>query len=240
MKNRTQRFNKYVRTNIVARLVYRFVCLALIAVGMAGVILMMSYIDRYNSYTKRTSSGNAKVVSVDRHSDSHYEYDLCNVSYEFKVGDKKYSSYRSLEKWPKHDKCYFNSGDTIRINYEKDDPANNAYGDNSLDKDIVLSLAVAFTLIGLVPLGCGFIGLVAIHKAVREESMNFDGEQPASDEQIRLIKDAYKKIGLVYPANRKRPTKESAGEILSDLEDWMVTMNKKEEMLKSKSKANKK
>lgn len=218
---------QHVRTSLVARIIYRIICIALLLAGVIGMIFTFSAGDKYHAYTKRSSTTIATITKITRDVDSEYEYSTCAIEYEFTLGGKKYTSKTSWETLPTNSNCQLHVGDRVKVRYENNEPANNAYGDNRLSKELNLIATVVIAIGSILPLGFGFIGLVAIHKAMKQEDSVEDGTQPATDEQMRLIRKGYKELGQYWSPSRNHITRNAANEILRDLE---IQMNQREEV----------
>lgn len=226
MAKKESTMRQHVRTSLVARIIYRIICIALLAIGVVGMIFTFSTGDKYHAYTKRSDKATAIVTKITRDVDSEYEYSTCAIEYEFEINGKKYTSQTSWESLPTNQKCNLHVGDTIKIRYQEAQPENNAYGDNRLSKDLNLTATIIIAIGSILPLGFGFIGLLAIHKAMQQEDNIEDGTLPATDEQMRLIRKGYKELGQYWSPTRNHITRNAANEILRDLE---VQMNQREE-----------
>lgn len=161
---------QHVQTSIVARIIYRIICIALICIGLIGLFFTYSTFDKYTAYTKRTQTTTATVTNVSRQTDQDYDYQMCGVSYKFKINDHEYTSDSSWETLPLGRNCQLSNNDKITVRYESTRPQNNAYGDNSLAREVNLYASIALVILSVAPLGVGFVGLVAIHKALKAEN----------------------------------------------------------------------
>lgn len=161
---------EHVQTSLAARVVYRIICVVLIISGLFSLTIAYGLFDKYIAYTRRDRTTNGVVLSIDREEPDEYGYIYCGVIYKFKVNGHEYSSATSLERIPLGRNCDLGEGDQIVIRYEDGHPANNAYGDNTLARDINRYFTITLTLLSILPLGTGFVGLVAIHKALRTEN----------------------------------------------------------------------
>lgn len=169
MKHRSA-LHKHIQTNIVARIIYRIVCLILLTIGVAGSYVSIEQLQFTKKYLQRNSTAVATVRTVSQTADPLYpESDICRISYIFKVDNQKYisSSTNSLVASMKN--CHLRPGDEIKVRYAEDDPTNNAYGDTTLERNQSLALGILATATSAIALGIGFIGLVAIHKAMASE-----------------------------------------------------------------------
>lgn len=216
---------QHVRTSLVARIIYRIFCIALLCAGLVGMVFTFNAGDKYHAYTRRINTTTAIITKWTRDIDSEYDYSTCAIEYEFKLNGKKYTSKTSWETLPTNSKCQLHVGDRIKIRYEEANPANNAYGDNRLSKDLNLAATVIIAVGSILPLGVGFIGLLAIHKAMKQEDDVEDGTLPATDEQMRLIRKGYRELGQYWSPSRNHITRNAANEILRDLEIQMDKRN---------------
>ncbi|MDO4271652.1 MAG: DUF3592 domain-containing protein [Candidatus Saccharibacteria bacterium] len=164
---------RHVRTSIVARIIYRIACLALIVLGILGLFFTYSMADKTVAYMRRDKKTNATVVNNpmdNRKEDPAYDdYDMCDVKYEFEVNGKSYNNDNTWENLPNAANCHLTNGQSINIYYQNDNPNNNAYGDNSFSKELNLFATIVLAVLSILPLGFGFVGLVAIHKALIAE-----------------------------------------------------------------------
>lgn len=159
---------QHVQTSVAARVVYRIICSILMVAGLTGLVI--TYIlggDRYTAYTKRDQTAEAVVTKVNRTNDDDYDgYIACDLEYEFVINGHRYTNVHGWERTPLRANCPIGAGETITIRYQKNYPDNNSYGDNSLARSILLGYTIGMGLLSIIPLGVGFVGLVAIHKAM--------------------------------------------------------------------------
>lgn len=174
---------RHVQTNIVARIIYRLICVVLIIAGAFGLFMSFSASEQSYRYTLRNETATATVTKKTKETDE-YGYDTCLVAYSFTVDDTEYSSEGVL---PNNYSCKVDEGDPITIRYQSDQPLNNAYGDNKQAESVWTIIAVALAILGIIPLGVGFVGLIAIHKAMKAED---EIEEAA---EIRARKRAYRR-----------------------------------------------
>ena len=90
-RGRKKKLQQHVRTSIVARTIYRIICVTLVVVGVFGLYQALTIADNYVAYTKRTTTAKATIRGVRRTTD-RYGNESCRVKYDFKLGDKEYSS----------------------------------------------------------------------------------------------------------------------------------------------------
>lgn len=174
---------RHVQTNIVARIIYRLICVVLIIAGVFGLFMSFSASEQSYRYTLRNETATATVTKKTKETDE-YGYDTCLVTYSFTVDDAEYSSEGVL---PNNYSCKVDEGDPITIRYQSDQPLNNAYGDNKQAESVWTIIAIALVILGIIPLGVGFVGLIAIHKAMKAED---EIEEAA---EIRARKRAYRR-----------------------------------------------
>lgn len=156
---------RHVQTNIFARIIYRLICIVLIAVGVFGLFMSFGASERSYLYSQRDRTTTATVTKQTSETDE-YGYEMCSITYNFELDGNTYS-YESVQ--PDNYNCQVQPNDRIEIRYQANHPANNAYGDNKQDEAMWTIVAVALTILGIIPLGIGFVGLVAIHKALQTE-----------------------------------------------------------------------
>lgn len=159
---------RHVQTSVVARIIYRLICLALIVAGAFGLFMAFSAGDVYTAYTHRDSTATATVTKQTKSTDK-YGYDDCTIEYKFAIDDKEYSSQTSWNILPNNYSCETKVDDQISIRYEAAHPTNNSYGDNEKTEALWLTSTIVMVILSVIPLGVGFVGLVAIHKALRAE-----------------------------------------------------------------------
>lgn len=156
---------RHVQSNIVARVIYRIICVGLIGVGLFGLFIAFIASEQVYRYDRRDEEAIAKVTSQVKETDE-YGFETCRLKYKFTIDGQEYSSQGVIEN---NYNCQVAQGDEITIRYQEDSPSNNAYGDNEQDKDLWFIGASVVTFISILPLGFGFIGLLAIHKAIKAE-----------------------------------------------------------------------
>ncbi len=205
MNTRESRFHRHVRTSLAARIVYRVICLALIFFGVWGLFMASAASDHYRDYKGRNAKTVGEVTAITSEKDARYnDVEYCYVDYKFSVRNKEYTSKTAWRLLPTQMNCQLSKDATITIRYQKDNPANNSYNDNSQDREVAMLLAIGYALIGLVPLGIGFIGLVAIHKAVKSE---LQGEEEDEEAEIRAAKRRATVTAKKKAANTTHKTK---------------------------------
>lgn len=196
-RGRKKKLQQHVRTSIVARTIYRIICVTLVVVGVFGLYQALTIADNYVAYTKRTAATKATIRGVRRTTD-RYGNESCRVKYDFKLGDKEYSSKTGWQPAINYAGCYIKTADETAgqsqpgkyrevsqvkqatIRYDKLNPANNSYGDNQKDEEWLLFIAVTTAIISALPLGIGFVGLVAIHRALEIEEDALEEDQRAA------------------------------------------------------------
>ncbi len=165
----------HVRTNPVARVVYRIICIILVIFGIFGLAVAFRASEYAIRYPLRDSEATAKVTGQTKTTDK-YNYESCLINYEFTVDGKKYSS-EGVQ--PNNYSCHVEPGDKITIRYQASNPSNNTYGDSEDDESLRAVVATSLTFASIIPLGIGFVGLVAIHKAMKEEGELVEEEEAA-------------------------------------------------------------
>lgn len=155
----------HVRTNLGARIVYRIICIALIALGIFGLCAAFVAGEYAIQYSLRDSETTATVTDKTSSTDK-YGYETCDIKYTFTVNDKQFTTESVLSS---NYNCQVDPDQQITIRYQANNPGNNAYGDNEDDENMRTVIATSLTLASMIPLGIGFVGLVAIHKAMQAE-----------------------------------------------------------------------
>ena len=163
----------HVRTNPVARVFYRIICIILVIFGIFGLAVAFRASEYAIRYPLRDSEATAKVTGQTKTTDK-YNYESCLINYEFTVDSKKYSS-EGVQ--PNNYSCHVEPGDEITIRYQASNPSNNTYGDSEDDESLRAVVATSLTFASIIPLGIGFVGLVAIHKAMKEEGELVEEEE---------------------------------------------------------------
>lgn len=181
--NKKSAIRRHVQTNIVARIIYRLICIVLIAAGIFGLFMSFGASEQSYRYTLRDTTAEATVTKKTKETDE-YGYDTCLVTYSFEVDGTKYSSEGVL---PNNYSCSVSEGKPITIRYQASQPLNNSFGDNKQAESIWTILAVSLAILGIIPLGVGFVGLIAIHKAMKAE----DEVEEAAEARAR--KRAYRR-----------------------------------------------
>ena len=171
----------HVRTNPVVRVVYRIICIILVIFGIFGLAVAFRASEYAIRYPLRDSEATAKVTGQTKTTDK-YNYESCLINYEFTVDGKKYSS-EGVQ--PNNYSCHVEPGDEITIRYQASNPSNNTYGDSEDDESLRAVVATSLTFASIIPLGIGFVGLIAIHKAMKEEDEVVEEEEEAAEAKAR-------------------------------------------------------
>lgn len=187
----------HVRTSIVARVIFRLICLILIAVGLFGLFLTFLASETALQYNRRTDLGIAKVVEKNKEVDD-FNYPACTLKYDFVIDENTYTSESTI---PRNYNCNVNVGEDIEIRYQADYPENNSYGDSEFGYTILNVATIAITVISIFPLGIGFIGLIAIHKALKTENKQIE-------EDNRRLARRHARERQVTNSMPNQPTKE--------------------------------
>lgn len=166
-------------THITSRrligIMFRPACQILILIGLATLLLSVVTIWQYQASTRRTKETNARVISVNKitgigDDERGRNNQACQVDYRFRIKGDEYTAILGYRGEPTTDKCRLHSGQSVKIKYDPNHPANNAYlpdhqnsGKKTLRQTIFASGSIAAT--GIVPIIIGMVGLrIAKHR----------------------------------------------------------------------------
>ena len=154
---------------------FRPACQILILIGLATLLLSVVTIWQYQASTRRTKETNARVISVNKitgigDDERGRNNQACQVDYRFRIKGDEYTAILGYRGEPTTDKCRLHSGQSVKIKYDPNHPANNAYlpdhqnsGKKTLRQTIFASGSIAAT--GIVPIIIGMVGLrIAKHR----------------------------------------------------------------------------
>lgn len=156
-------------------IMFRPACQILILIGLATLLLSVVTIWQYQASTRRTKETNARIISVNKitgigDDERGRNNQACQVDYRFRIKGDEYTAILGYRGEPTTDKCRLHSGQLVKIKYDPNHPANNAYlpdhqnsGKKTLRQTIFASGSIAAT--GIVPIIIGMIGLrIAKHR----------------------------------------------------------------------------
>lgn len=156
-------------------IMFRPACQILILIGLATLLLSVVTIWQYQASTRRTKETNARVISVNKitgigDDERGRNNQACQVDYRFRIKGDEYTAILGYRGEPTTDKCRLHSGQSVKIKYDPNHPANNAYlpdhqnsGKKTLHQTIFASGSIAAT--GIVPIIIGMVGLrIAKHR----------------------------------------------------------------------------
>ncbi len=156
-------------------IMFRPACQILILIGLATLLLSVVTIWQYQASTRRTKETNARVISVNKitgigDDERGRNNQACQVDYHFRIKGDEYTAILGYRGEPTTDKCRLHSGQLVKIKYDPNHPANNAYlpdhqnsGKKTLRQTIFASGSIAAT--GIVPIIIGMVGLrIAKHR----------------------------------------------------------------------------
>ena len=156
-------------------IMFRPACQILILIGLATLLLSVVTIWQYQASTRRTKETNARVISVNKitgigDDERGRNNQACQVDYRFRIKGDEYTAILGYRGEPTIDKCRLHSGQSVKIKYDPNHPANNAYlpdhqnsGKKTLRQTIFASGSIAAT--GIVPIIIGMVGLrIAKHR----------------------------------------------------------------------------
>ena len=154
---------------------FRPACQILILIGLATLLLSVVTIWQYQASTRRTKETNARVISVNKitgigDDERGRNNQACQVDYRFRIKGDEYTAILGYRGEPTTDKCRLHSGQSVKIKYDPNHPANNAYlpdhqnsGKKTLRQTIFASGSIAAT--GIIPIIIGVVGLrIAKHR----------------------------------------------------------------------------
>lgn len=189
-------------------IMFRPACQILILIGLATLLLSVVTIWQYQASTRRTKETNARVISVNKitgigDDERGRNNQACQVDYHFRIKGDEYTAILGYRGEPTTDKCRLHSGQSVKIKYDPNHPANNAYlpdhqnsGKKTLRQTIFASGSIAAT--GIVPIIIGMVGLrIAKHRHTERwlsrisASHGEDGEpKPQTDDTNQAEHDA--------------------------------------------------
>lgn len=156
-------------------IMFRPACQILILIGLATLLLSVVTIWQYQASTRRTKETNARVISVNKitgigDDERGRNNQACQVDYRFRIKGDEYTAILGYRGEPTTDKCRLHSGQSVKIKYDPNHPANNAYlpdhqnsGKKTLRQTIFASGSIAAT--GIIPIIIGVVGLrIAKHR----------------------------------------------------------------------------
>lgn len=154
---------------------FRPACQILILIGLATLLLSVVTIWQYQASTRRTKETNARVISVNKitgigNDERGRNNQACQVDYRFRIKGDEYTAILGYRGEPTTDKCRLHNGQSVKVKYDPNHPANNAYlpdhqnsGKKTLRQTIFASGSIAAT--GIVPIIIGVVGLrIAKHR----------------------------------------------------------------------------
>ena len=154
---------------------FRPACQILILIGLATLLLSIVTIWQYQASTRRTKETHARVISVNKitgigNDERGRNNQACQVDYRFRIKGDEYTAILGYRGEPTTDKCRLHNGQSVKVKYDPNHPANNAYlpdhqnsGKKTLRQTIFASGSIAAT--GIVPIIIGVVGLrIAKHR----------------------------------------------------------------------------
>ena len=154
---------------------FRPACQILILIGLATLLLSVVTIWQYQASTRRTKETTARVISINKitgigDDERGRNNQACQVDYRFRIKGDEYTAILGYRGEPTTDKCRLHNGQSVKVKYDPNHPANNAYlsdhqnsGKKTLRQTIFASGSIA--AIGIVPIIIGMVGLrIAKHR----------------------------------------------------------------------------
>ena len=174
-------------------IMFRPACQILILIGLATLLLSVGTIWQYQASTRRTKETNARVISVNKitgigDDERGRNNQACQVDYRFRIKGDEYTAILGYRGEPTTDKCRLHNGQSVKVKYDPNHPANNAYlpdhqnsGKKTLRQTIFASGSIAAT--GIVPIIIGVVGLrIAKHRHT-ERWLNHISADHSEDEE---------------------------------------------------------
>ena len=156
-------------------IMFRPACQILILIGLATLLLSVVTIWQYQASTRRTKETTARVISINKitgvgDDERGRNNQACQVDYRFRIKGDEYTAILGYRGEPTTDKCRLHNGQSVKIKYDPNHPANNAYlpdhqnsGKKTLRQTIFASGSIAAT--GIIPIIIGVVGLrIAKHR----------------------------------------------------------------------------
>lgn len=156
-------------------IMFRPACQILILIGLATLLLSIVTIWQYQASTRRTKETTARVISINKitgvgDDERGRNNQACQVDYRFRIKGDEYTAILGYRGEPTTDKCRLHNGQSVKIKYDPNHPANNAYlpdhqnsGKKTLRQTIFASGSIAAT--GIIPIIIGVVGLrIAKHR----------------------------------------------------------------------------
>ena len=156
-------------------IMFRPACQILILIGLATLLLSVVTIWQYQASTRRTKETTARVISINKitgigDDERGRNNQACQVDYRFRIKGDEYTAILGYRGEPTTDKCRLHNGQSVKVKYDPNHPANNAYlpdhqnsGKKTLRQTIFASGSIAAT--GIVPIIIGMVGLrIAKHR----------------------------------------------------------------------------
>ncbi len=192
---------------------FRPACQILILIGLATLLLSIVTIWQYQASTRRTKETHARVISVNKitgigNDERGRNNQACQVDYRFRIKGDEYTAILGYRGEPTTDKCRLHNGQSVKVKYDPNHPANNAYlpdhqnsGKKTLRQTIFASGSIAAT--GIVPIIIGVVGLrIAKHRHT-ERWLNRISAGHSEDEEPKPQADATSQAEHdVKPADR--------------------------------------
>lgn len=139
----------------------------------------------------------------------------CTLGYTFDVDGKSYANTTGMSS---NTYCGLSEGTTAKINYNPDDPTDNAYSDGLFS---VVFFGI-FAAVGLTMFGAGLLAFIKLGKSKKSADMDGDGMdndlKPASEEQMKLIENGFRTLGQFYVRPNHSITQAEARETLNRIQ----------------------
>lgn len=174
-------------------IMFRPACQILILIGLAILLLSIVTIWQYQASTRRTKETTARVISVNKitgvgDDERGRNNQACQVDYRFRIKGDEYTAILGYRGEPTTDKCRLHNGQSVKIKYDPNHPANNAYlpdhqnsGKKTLRQTIFASGSIAAT--GIIPIIIGVVGLRIARHRYEERWLNRISAGHSKDEE---------------------------------------------------------
>ncbi len=185
---RNYNIKRHVQSNICARITYRLICTMLVVAGLFGAYYAFGVLEHYQGYLHRKSEATAYVTKLEVNGDPGYRnMHSCRAYYKFETPDHR--NYEGVSMWllpPDKADCGLKVGESVSVRYSAKHPTNNNVGDNTRDRNMLAYVSVSLMLLSAISLGIGAVGLMAIHRAVRQFDTE-DAESSAVDKPKKRV-----------------------------------------------------
>lgn len=172
---RNYNIKRHVQSNICARITYRLICMMLVVAGVVGAYCAFGALEHFQNYSTRKSETTAYITKLEVKDDPSYRsMHSCRAYYKFEAANRR--NYEGVSMWllpPDKADCGLKVNESVPVRYNAKHPDNNNVGDNTHDRNVLAYISLSLMLLSAISFGVGAIGLIAIHRAVKQ----FDAEE---------------------------------------------------------------